>query len=54
VLAGMVTHAEGTAELCASEITLKAKRRTFGRHIALNAEKAAETSDNIPKTNCYL
>jgi hypothetical protein len=39
-VAGMVTHANGTAERRASEIMLKAKSKAAGRRITAGEDKA--------------
>ena len=45
--AGMVTHANGTAERCAAEIMLKAKSKAAGRRITAGADKAYDTADHV-------
>jgi hypothetical protein len=46
-VAGMVTHANGTAERCASEIMLKAKSKAAGRRITVGEDKAYDTADHV-------
>jgi len=46
-VAGMVTHANGTAEHRASEIMLKAKAKEAGRRITAGEDKAYDTADHI-------
>lgn len=46
-VAGMVTHANGTAELRASEIMLKAKSKAAGRRITAGEDKAYDTTDHV-------
>jgi hypothetical protein len=43
VVAGMVTHANGTAERRASEIMLKARSKAAGRRITAGEDKAYYT-----------
>jgi transposase len=45
--AGMVTHANGTAERRASEIMLKAKSKAAGGRITAGEDKAYDTADHI-------
>ena len=40
----MVTHANGTAERCASEIMLNAKSKAAGRRITAGEDKAYDTA----------
>jgi hypothetical protein len=47
VVAGMVTHANGTAEGQASEIMLKAKSKAAGRRITVGEDKAYDTADHV-------
>jgi hypothetical protein len=46
-VAGMVTHANGTAERRASEIMLKAKSKATGHRITAGADKAYDTADHV-------
>jgi hypothetical protein len=46
-VAGMVTHANGTAERRASEIMLKARRKAAGRRITAGEDKAYDTADHV-------
>jgi transposase len=46
-VAGMVTHANGTAERRASEIMLKAKSKAAGRRITAGEDKAYDTADHV-------
>ena len=46
-VAGMVTHANGTAERRASEAMLKAKAKTAGRRITAGEDKAYDTADHV-------
>ena len=46
-VAGMVSHANGTAERRASEIMLKAKSKEAGRRITAGEDKAYDTADHI-------
>ena len=46
-VAGMVTHASGTAERRASEIMLKAKSKAAGRRITAGEDKAYDTADHV-------
>ena len=46
-VAGMVTHANGTAERRASEIMLKAKRKAAGHRITAGEDKAYDTADHV-------
>jgi transposase len=46
-VAGMVTHANGTAERRASEIMLKAKSKAAGRRITAGEDKAYDTGDHV-------
>ena len=46
-VAGMVTHANGTAERRASEIMLKAKSRAAGHRITAGEDKAYDTADHV-------
>jgi len=46
-VAGMVTHANGTAERRASEIMLKAKSKDAGRRITAGEDKAYDTADHV-------
>jgi transposase len=48
-VAGMVTHATGTAERSASERMLKAKARQAGRRITAGEDKAYDTADHVAK-----
>jgi transposase len=48
-VAGMVTHANGTAERRASEIMLKAKAKQAGRPITAGEDKAYDTADHVAK-----
>jgi len=47
VVAGMVTHANGTAERRASETMLKARRRAVGHRITAGEDKAYDTADHV-------
>src|SRR6202047_4367280 len=46
-VAGMVTHANGTAERRASEIMLKARSKAAGRRITAGEDKAYDTADHV-------
>jgi hypothetical protein len=46
-VAGMVTHANGTAERRASEIMLKARRKAAGRRITAGEDKAYDTAGHV-------
>src|SRR5258705_1676687 len=46
-VAGMVTHANGTAEPRASEIMLKAKSKAAGHRITAGEDKAYDTADHV-------
>src|SRR6516225_9622417 len=46
-VAGVVTHASGTAERRASEHMLKAKSQEAGRTITVGEDKAYDTSDHV-------
>ena len=46
-VAGMVTHATGTAERRASETMLKAKAKEAGRRITVGEDKAYDTADHV-------
>jgi len=46
-VAGMVTHANGTAERRASETMLKAKAKETGRRITAGEDKAYDTADHV-------
>ncbi len=46
-VAGMVTHANGTAERRASEIMLKAKSKAAGRRITAGEDKAYDTANHV-------
>jgi len=46
-VAGMVTHANGTAERRAAEIMLKAKSKAAGRRITAGADKAYDSQDFV-------
>ena len=46
-VAGMVTHANGTAERRASEAMLKAKAKSAGRRITAGEDKAYDTADHV-------
>src|SRR6201991_362127 len=46
-VAGMVTHANGTAERRASEIMLKARSKAAGRRITAREDKAYDTADHV-------
>src|SRR5258708_16853021 len=46
-VAGMVTHANGTAERRASETMLKARRKAAGRRITAGEDKAYDTADHV-------
>jgi transposase len=48
-VAGMVTHANGTAERRASEIMLKAKSKAAGHRITAGEDKAYDTADHVAK-----
>lgn len=48
-VAGMVTHATGTAERRASEIMLKAKSKAVGRRITAGEDKAYDTADHVAR-----
>jgi hypothetical protein len=46
-VAGMVTHANGTAERRAPEMMLKARRKAAGRRITAGEDKAYDTADHV-------
>jgi hypothetical protein len=46
-VAGMVTHANGTAERSASETMLKTKAKQAGRRITVGEDKAYDTADHV-------
>ena len=46
-VAGMVTHANGTAERRSSEIMLKARIKAAGRRITAGEDKAYNTADHV-------
>jgi hypothetical protein len=46
-VAGMVTHANGTAERRASEIMLKARSKAAGHRITVGEDKAYDTADHV-------
>jgi hypothetical protein len=46
-VAGMVTHANGTAERRASEIMLKARSKAAGHRITAGEDKAYDTADHV-------
>ena len=46
-VAGMVTHANGTAERRASEIMLKAKSEAAGQRITAGEDKAYDTANHV-------
>lgn len=46
-VAGIVTHASGTAERRAAEIMLEAEGRKAGRRITAGADKAYDTADHV-------
>jgi DDE family transposase len=46
-VAGMVTHANGTAERRASETMLKAKSKAAGHRITAGEDKAYDTADHV-------
>ena len=46
-VAGMVTHANGTAERRAAEIMLKVRSKAAGRRITVGADKAYDTADHV-------
>jgi len=46
-VAGMVTHANGTAERRASEIMLEARSKAVGRRITAGEDKAYDTADHV-------
>jgi transposase len=48
-IAGMVTHANGTAERRASETMLEAKARVVGCRITAGEDKAYDTADHVAK-----
>jgi transposase len=48
-VAGMVTHANGTAERCASEAMLKAKAKQVRHRITAGEDKAYDTADHVAK-----
>ena len=48
-VAGLVTHATGTAERRASEEMLKAKVKESGRRITVGEDKAYDTADHVAK-----
>lgn len=48
-VAGMVTHATGTAERSASESMLKTKAKQVGRRITAGEDKAYDTADHVAK-----
>ena len=46
-VAGMVTHANGTAERRASEIMLKFRSKAAGRRITAGEDKAYDTANHV-------
>jgi transposase len=48
-VAGMVTHANGTAERRASEIMLKVRSKAAGHRITAGEDKAYDTADHVGK-----
>jgi len=46
-VAGMVTHANGTAERRAAEIMLEARSKAVGRRITAGEDKAYDTADHV-------
>lgn len=46
-VAGMVTHANGTAERRGSEIMLKARSKAIGHRITVGEDKAYDTADHV-------
>lgn len=46
-VAGMVTHANGTAERRAAEFMLKVRSKAAGRRITAGADKAYDTADHV-------
>ena len=48
-VAGMVTHATGTAERRAAEIMLKTRRKAVGHRISAGEDKAYDTADHVAK-----
>jgi transposase len=46
-VAGMVTHANGTAERRAAEIMLKAKSKAAGHRLTVGEDKAYDTADHV-------
>ncbi len=46
-VAGMVTHANGTAERRAAEIMLKARSKAAGHRITVGEDKAYDTADHV-------
>jgi hypothetical protein len=46
-VAGMVTHANGTAERRAAEIMLKARSKAAGHRITAGEDKAYDTADHV-------
>src|SRR5438552_9924505 len=48
-VAGMVTHANGTAESRASGTMLKARAKQAGRHITAGEDKAYDTAEHVAK-----
>ena len=50
-VAGMVTHANGTAERRASEIMLKAKSKAAGRRITAGEDKAYDIGQSCGQSS---
>ena len=48
-VAGLVTHATGTAERRASELMLKAKAKAVSGRITVGEDKAYDTADHVAK-----
>jgi transposase len=46
-VAGLVSEANGTAERCASEAMLKARRQPAGRRITVGEDKAYDTAEHV-------
>ncbi len=53
-VAGMVTHADGTAERRASAIMFKAKRKAAGRRITASEDKAYDTANHVANLRAML
>src|ERR1700710_1407360 len=52
-VAGMVTHANGTAERRAAEIMLKARSKAAGHRITAGEDKAYDTGRSCDHSSCH-